>query len=78
MKHARVLPVIATALTVEQVKADAAHAEEVGALVMTKENIDLAFEELLRYPDADRLFEQANSTVAERQAARATRGKQGG
>lgn len=70
MKHLRVLPVIVTAMTTDQVKADVAQAEEVGILVLTKENLDEAFNERLRFPNADSLFERAMVAVQERQAAR--------
>jgi hypothetical protein len=70
MKHIRVLPVMVTALSADQVKADLAPAEEIGVLVLTKENLDNAFDELLRFPDADRLFEQAITSASDKQTAR--------
>ena len=76
MKQVRVLPVIVTAMGAEQVKADVAQAEEIGVLVLTREAMDRVFDELLRYPDADRLFEQAMTAVAERQIARSAAAKQ--
>lgn len=59
MRHLRVLPVIVTAMTREQVKADLPQAEETGVVVVTRDNLERAFNELLRFPDADNLFEQA-------------------
>ena len=70
MKNLRVVPAIITAMTAEQVKADRAQAEDIGVLVLTKENLDEAFDELLRYPDADRLFERAMVSMEEKRAAR--------
>ena len=70
------LPVIVTAMGAEQVKADVAQAEEIGVLVLTREAMARVFDELLRYPDADRLFEQAMTAVAERQIARSAAAKQ--
>jgi hypothetical protein len=70
MKNLRVLPVIVTAMTAEQVKADMAQAEEIGVLVLTKENLDNVFDELLRYPDADRWFERAMVSLEDRRNAR--------
>lgn len=70
MKNLRVLPVIVTAMTAEQVKADLAQAEEIGVLVLTKENLDEVFNELLRYPDADRLFERAMVSMEDKRTAR--------
>ena len=70
MKNLRVLPVIVTAMTAEQVKADLAQAEEIGVLVLTKENLDQVFNELLRYPDADRLFERAMVSMEDKRTAR--------
>lgn len=70
MKHFRVLPVIVTAMTAEQVKADMAQAEEIGVLVLTKENLDEVFNELLLYPDANSLFERAMMSMEEKRIAR--------
>lgn len=71
MKHLRVLPVIVTALTAEQVNADVAQAEEVGILVLTKAELTSMLDvDLHRYPDADGLFERAFSEMESRRAAR--------
>ena len=63
MKHLRILPVIITAMTLEQVKADVSPAEDTGVLVLTKENLEQMFNELLRFPNADNLFEQGMQKV---------------
>ncbi len=63
MRQLRILPVIVTALTLEQVKADIAQAEETGILVLTREDLTSVTTELLRYPNADRLFERGIEQV---------------
>lgn len=65
MKHLRILPVIITAMTLDQVKADVSQAEDTGVLVLTKENLEQIFNELLRFPNADNLFEQGMQKVIE-------------
>lgn len=59
MKNLRVLPVIITAMTREQVKADLAQAEGTGIAVFTREDLEEILNETARYPDSDRLFERA-------------------
>lgn len=70
MKHLRILPVIVTAMTAEQVNADLVQAEQIGVLVLTKENLDKVFDELLRYPDANSMFERALLSVENKRIAR--------
>jgi hypothetical protein len=70
MKHLRVLPVIVTAMTSEQVEADAGSAADLGVLVLTRENLDEVQNELIRFPDADSLFERGLRAVQDRQSAR--------
>jgi hypothetical protein len=70
MKNIRVLPVIVTAMTAEQVKADIAQAEEIGVLVLTKEKLDTVFDELLGFPDGDRWFERAMVSMEDKRNAR--------
>lgn len=70
MKHLRVLPVIVTALTRGQVEADAGLAADLGVLVVTREDLDEVQNELIRFPDADSLFERGLRTVQDRQSAR--------
>jgi hypothetical protein len=65
MQHHRVLPVIVTAMTREQVKADLSQAKDSGAVVVTRNNLEEAFDVLLRFPDADSLFEQAIQSLRE-------------
>lgn len=70
MKHLRVLPVIVTAMTGEQVAADAGPAADLGVLVLTREDLDEVQHELVRFPDADAFFERGLRTVRDRQSAR--------
>lgn len=71
MKHLHVLPVIVSAMTVEQVNVDIPSAEENGILVLTRENLTNALEtELIRYPNADNLFARGMAHMEERRTAR--------
>lgn len=70
MKHLRVLPIIVTAMTSEQVEADAGPAADLGVLVVTREDLDEVQNELIRFPDADSLFERGLRAVQDRQSAR--------
>lgn len=71
MKHLRVLPVIVTAMTAEQVAADAGPAADLRVLVITSADLDEVHNELVRFPDADSFFERGLRTVQDRQSARA-------
>jgi hypothetical protein len=70
MKHIRVLPVIVTALSKEQVVVDVPQAEQHGILVLTKQNLDNALIELLRLPDANSLYETAWQIVQDKKTHR--------
>jgi hypothetical protein len=70
MKHLRVLPVIVTAMTGEQVDADMGQATDLGVLVITREDLDEVQNELIRFPDANSLFERGLRAVQDRQSAR--------
>lgn len=59
MRQLRVLPVIVTAMTKDEVKADLQQAAETGILVLTKENLEAAFDAFSRFPDANYWFETA-------------------
>ena len=74
MKHLRVLPVIVTAMTREQVEADAGPAADLGVLVVTREDLDGVQNELIRFPDADAFFERGLRVVQDRQSARKAEG----
>lgn len=72
LRHVRVLPVIVTAMSREQVEADVGPATDLGVLVITRENLDEAQNELIRYPNPDALFERGMRSVQDRQSARNT------
>ncbi len=57
-------------MTGEQVAADAGPAAELGVLVITREDLDEVQNELVRFPDADSLFERGLRAVQDRQSAR--------
>lgn len=57
--HLRVLPVIITAMTKDEISADADQARQLGIVVITRENLERVQEEILRAPDGDRYFAQA-------------------
>ncbi|SPB14766.1 hypothetical protein NOV72_01998 [Caballeronia novacaledonica] len=68
LQHVRVLPVIVTAMTRDEIKADHRAAAETGVLVLSREDIEAVFEgERLRFANADQLFEQALQRLAESQ-----------
>jgi hypothetical protein len=71
LKNLRVLPVIVTAMTSEQTRGDIAQAEEIGVLVLSREDLQSALEtDLYRYPDADSFYERAIASVQEKRSAR--------
>ena len=78
MKHLRVLPIIATTMTREQVKADAGPAADLGVLVVTREDLDEVQNELIRFPDAESMFERGLHAVQDRQSARKAESGGGG
>ena len=68
LQHVRVLPVIVTAMTRDEIKADLRAAAETGVLVLSREDIEAVFEgERLRFANADQLFEEALQKLAESQ-----------
>lgn len=69
MKHLRVLPVIVTSMSLEEVGADVSSAEAMGVLVMTRENLEDSLSEAMRWPDANRLFDRGIKTVQDKRLA---------
>lgn len=65
--HLRLLPVIVTSLAREEVKADLEQAERLGALVLTRDEIDQLVLGTLTPGDADLIFENAERRVQEAQ-----------
>jgi hypothetical protein len=70
MTHLRVVPILVTAMSAAEVKADAPAAEETGVLVLSREALDQSLEELRQFPDADALVNRALATIREKQTAR--------
>ncbi|CAJ4290228.1 hypothetical protein [Burkholderia pseudomallei] len=65
LQHIRVLPIIVTAMTREEIKADLSAAAETGVLVLSREDLEAVFQdERLRFANADQLFDQALQKVA--------------
>lgn len=62
-KHLRVLPVIVTSRTRDEIEADIEQAEKLGILVLSRENLDQAVNSTLVIPNADRFYEQAIQEV---------------
>jgi hypothetical protein len=50
-------------MTCEQVKADIDQAEKLGILVLTRENLEWALTEIMRFPNADKLYEEGMQTI---------------
>jgi hypothetical protein len=63
MTHIRILPVIITAMTLEQVKVDVDPARSSGILVLTREDLEWAQTEIMRLPNANNLFEDGLKTI---------------
>ena len=61
--HLSVLPVMITSKSKAEIKADLEHAENLGVLVLTKENLENMWERTLIQHDADVLFDQALDEV---------------
>lgn len=62
-RHLKVLPVLVTSKTREEVRADLDQAERLGVLIVTKEDLDDAPSRTLTMPNADALFREAEETV---------------
>lgn len=70
LQHLRVLPVIVTAMTKDEIKADLSAAAETGVLVLAREDLEAIFESgRLRFANADQLFEEAMQKVADAKTA---------
>lgn len=68
--HLRVLAVAVTALRDDQVVADVAPAEEAGVLVLTREVLLGALDQMAAFPDADTLYQRGVDGVNDRQQKR--------
>jgi hypothetical protein len=56
--HLRVLPVLITSKSREDIKADVEQAERLGILVLTREDLAQALDRTLRLPAADQIYEE--------------------
>lgn len=70
LSHLQILPIIATALSKEEVEADISSAEDLGILVLTREDINELFNTLSWFPNPNVQYEQAVARVAKNKAAR--------
>lgn len=65
--HIRLLPVIATALGREEVKADLDQAQQLGVVVATREDLQSGLNRTVLLQDTDLLFSQAEESLRNRQ-----------
>src|SRR5262249_27073320 len=61
---ARVLPIIVTSRTVNEVTPDIEFAERLGILVMTRETLDQAIARTLTQPNPDQIYTEAEQAVS--------------
>lgn len=66
-RHLRVLPVIVSSKSREEVSADLERAEKLGVLVPTKESLSQAIDRTLVLQDSEQIYTEGERTVAERQ-----------
>ena len=62
-QHIRVLPVLATTKTRDEVRAELDQAHSLGVLVVTKENILTLIERTIIFPDANKLYAEAEESL---------------
>ncbi len=62
-QHLRVLPILVTTKTRDEVKADLEQAHKLGVLVATREDFSELINRTLVFPDANRLYAQAEETM---------------
>jgi hypothetical protein len=67
-RYLRLLPVIVTSKTRDEVRPDIEQAEKLGILVMTREDLEQGINRTIVIPNADELLEQAQETVRAAQA----------
>jgi hypothetical protein len=64
-RHLRVLPVMVTSKLRDEVRADLAHAQQLGVVVLTREDMEAALEQRTRFmPDADAIFAEAERSLS--------------
>jgi hypothetical protein len=62
-QHVRVLPVIVTTKTRDEVKAELEQAHKLGVLVITREDFDRAIERTIFLPNPNRLYAEGEETL---------------
>ena len=70
LRQFKVLPVIVSALTNEQLQADIGAADDSKVLVLSREGLDELVTEQYRFPNADALFDRAWQSIQDRNARR--------
>lgn len=66
-RHLRVLPVIVSSKSREEIRADLEQAEKLGVLVLTKEALRQAINRTLVHQDADQIYSEGERAVQDRQ-----------
>lgn len=64
-QHLRVLPVIVTTKSREEVRGELEDAQRAGIVVVTRDDLPTLVSQTLRPPDADQLFAEAETTIRE-------------
>jgi hypothetical protein len=68
-----VLPIIVTALRRQEVESEIESATEAGVLVLSREDIDTALNEIRQFPDGDRTFQRGMDALRASQTALQTK-----
>lgn len=63
MRHLKVVPVMITAMTRDEVSVDVPAAQEQGIVVLTREDLEASFTEVLKFPNPDWLFNRALQSI---------------
>lgn len=67
-RHIRILPIIITSKTRDEIQPDVEQAERWGTLVLTREDLETAVNTTLVFPNAEQTYEQAERTVRDARA----------
>jgi hypothetical protein len=76
-RHIRILPIIVTSKTREEIQPDLEQAERWGILVLAREELDNLTTTTLVYPNAEQLYEQAERTVRDARAKHEAKAAEG-
>jgi hypothetical protein len=66
--HIHVLPIMVTSRTESEIKADIEHAERLGVLVLSREQLDRIINQTLVTPNTNQLYDEAEAAVRAAQA----------